>query len=72
MNTSPKRVDWRGHVRGLPLAAISEEGIKQLAQEQYEAHLARINRATDREIDEACRSAVERISDRPGPNRWSE
>lgn len=38
--------------------------IDQILDELYRQHQNRINRATDREIDAACRSAVERMSER--------
>lgn len=56
MTTSPKPVDWRNALRGLPIAALTEQGI------------TRISKGKDAE----AQSAIERLSDRPGPNRWSE
>jgi hypothetical protein len=48
------RVDWRANVRGLPMAVITEYGIN------------RISKGKDAE----AQSSVERISDRPAPNRF--
>lgn len=48
--------DWRDNVRGMPIASFNGESVK------------RISTGKDKE----AQSAVERISDRPGPNRWSE
>jgi hypothetical protein len=48
------RVDWRDNTRGLPLAAFDGSSIN------------RISKGKDAE----AQSSVERISDRPAPNRF--
>lgn len=50
------RTDWRDSLNGIRIAAINEQGIKRISTGK----------------DAEAQSAIERISDRPGPNRWSE
>ncbi len=51
--SSPARVDWRDPIRGIPLAAITENGIKRISEGK----------------DLEAQSAIERLSDRPNVAR---